>query len=312
MRAVRTGEQGIVVETAPDPSDSEFTVRVTSAGICGSDLVKVNRGSSPITLGHEFGGFAPDGTLVAVQPTVPCWSCEYCARGDDQLCPRGRQQLHGATRDGGLADRVVVDPTSLVPLAAGVDPTTVGLVEPIAVAIHAVNRTEALPGHRVLVIGGGTIGLLCAAVLRERNVDVDVAARYPHQKRVAEALGAGVQPSGEYERVIEAAGTPSSFEQAFEAVRPGGRITLVALPAEPLPLPRSAVLNEVSIVPSLTYGHHDGVREFASAAAFLGAHPHLAGLLVTHRFDLADAAEAFRVAADHSSGAIKVLLLPWR
>ena len=116
----------------------------------------------------------------------------------------------------------------MVAVPDGVPPSTPALVEPIAVAVHAVNR--AAPEERVLVIGGGSIGLLCAAVLADRGVAVDVLARHLAQLAAAGALGAGTTVCGRYRAVIDAAGTASSMEQAVRAAERGGRVVLVALP----------------------------------------------------------------------------------
>lgn len=283
---------------------------MTSSGICGSDLHAAKSGPSAVILGHEFGGLLDDGTLVAVQPTLPCGQCRYCGQGREQLCDDSRRRILGGTLDGGLTDETLVDPRCLVPMPVGVDPQAVGLVEPIAVAVHAVNVSRARAGQPVLVIGGGSIGLLCAAVLRDRGIDVDLAGRHPHQQDVATTLGAGRPGNGKYEVVIDAAGTASSWEQAARSVEAGGQIVLVALPWAPLPLDMRLVLKEVTIRPAAFYGWHEGEREFAEAARVLARHPELPDLLVTHRFGLGEAAAAFAAAADRSLGAIKVHVLP--
>jgi threonine dehydrogenase-like Zn-dependent dehydrogenase len=297
IRAVRLGAEGPVLGHRV-PGEG-VRVRVTSAGICGSDL---HLSESPVVVGHEFGGLLDDGTLVAVRPLLPCGECPSCVGGREQLCAEGRRRFYGGTLDGGLADQVWVDPSSLVP-APGVEPTAVSLVEPIAVAVHAVER--AGPADRVLVIGGGTIGLLCAAVLRDRGVPVDVSVRHEHQAAVAHAVGAGAT-SGRYPVVIDAAGTASSWDQAARAAEPGGRVVLVALPWEPLGVTMRHVFHELDVISAAFYTGDD----FVEAAAVLARRPELCDLLVTHRFGLEQAPEAFRVAADRKAGAIKVQLLP--
>jgi threonine dehydrogenase-like Zn-dependent dehydrogenase len=303
-RSVHRTEAGIETITGPPPLGDGVRVRVTSAGICGSDLHAVADGRLPVVLGHEFGGWTDDGTLVAVMPYAPCGSCAACARGDEQLCPTGTRAFHGGTRDGGLADEVLVDPRCPVPVPAGVDPEAVALVEPLAVAVHAVNRASS--GERALVIGGGSIGLLCAAVLADRGRGVDLLARHPAQIRAAEAIGAGTTATGRYPVVIDAAGTASSMDQAVRAVVRGGRVVLVALPWEPVSVGVGLVLKEVSVLPAVYYSR----AEFEDAAELLGRHPELPAQVVTHRFGLDDAASAFAVAGDRAAGAIKVHLLP--
>ncbi|WP_181784032.1 zinc-binding dehydrogenase, partial [Pseudonocardia pini] len=136
------------------------------------------------------------------------------------------------------------------------------------------------------------------------------SARHSAQIEAAAALGAGTEPTGRYAVVVEAAGSTGSFAQAIRFAQRGGRIALVALPWEPLQVTQAAVLKEVTIVPAIYYGHHEGTDEFAESAALLARHPEIAPALVTHRFGFDDAAEAFRVAAERSAGSIKVHLLP--
>jgi 2-desacetyl-2-hydroxyethyl bacteriochlorophyllide A dehydrogenase len=306
IRVVRRTDTGIETLMSPRPTGNGVRVRVTSAGICGSDLHATRTGPLPFVLGHEFGGRLLDGTLVAVQPSLPCGTCPSCLRGEEQTCAAARRSFHGASLDGGLADEVLVDPRLIVPVPEGVDETVVALVEPIAVAVHAVERARPRDGERVLVVGGGTIGLLCAGVLHDRGIDVDLSARHPHQVTAAQRLGARTEVSGRYSLVIDAAATTSSFEQTLRAAEDGGRIVLVGLPWEPLSFGMALVLREINLVPAIFYTRAD----LAEAAAVLSRHPEFADILVTHRFPLEKADEAFRVAGDRASGAIKVHLLP--
>ena len=170
MRAVRaTGDGGVGVvqvdATVPGHAVDPVRVRVRACGICHSDL-HLAGWNIPVTLGHEFAGVLDDGTAVAVQPNVWCGECDRCLAGDTQLCRTGLSRLHGVSVDGGLADEVVVDRSCLVALPAGVTPEIGALVEPLAVGGHAVGRAAPPSGSRVLVIGGGSIGLAVVAAAR--------------------------------------------------------------------------------------------------------------------------------------------------
>jgi threonine dehydrogenase-like Zn-dependent dehydrogenase len=220
--------------------------------------------------------------------------------------------------DGGLADEVVVDRRCLVPLNPSVDPAIGALVEPLAVGTHAAGRVQVEAGDRVLVIGGGSIGLATVAALGARGLDVDLVARHPHQRAGGELLGAAPGAADEYGAVVDAAGTQSSLDDAISRVRPGGTVVVVATYWEPVTIGAALLTKEVRIVPSAMYGHpaHDGhahagsMSEFEAAAALLAARPEVVDALVHHRFGLDDAPEAFRVAGDRAAGAIKVLLEP--
>jgi 2-desacetyl-2-hydroxyethyl bacteriochlorophyllide A dehydrogenase len=312
MRAVRSASGGVAVLNVPAPSGDGVTVQVRSSGICGSDLHLLSFGL-PVTLGHEFAGVLADGTPVAAQPTVPCGQCDGCAAGQDQLCRTLFQRMHGVSLDGGLADEVRVDPSCLVPLPPGVPSADAALVEPLAVALHGVRQADLVAGHRLLVIGAGTIGQLVVAVARHYGLDVSVVARHPAQVRAAEMLGAkiGLAAGGdEYDVVIDAAGTQSSLDLAIERVRPGGTVVVVATYWSPVGIGHALLGKEVRLVPAFTYGHHGGRREFDEAAAILASHPQIADAVVTHRVGLDEAARGFELAADRQSGAIKVLVEP--
>ncbi len=313
MRAVRTvdGEFTVVEVDEPDPSDSEVVVDIASSGICGSDLHLQGFGI-PVTFGHECAGHLADGTPVAIQPLMHCGACDRCLDDQTHLCRNGSGTMYGIARDGGMADRLVVDSSCLIPLPDGVRVADACLVEPLAVAQHAANSAGAEPGQRVLVVGGGMIGLACVATFRAAGADVDLSARHDHQVAAGERLGAGTAASGEYDIVVDAAGTGSAVAMALDHARPGAVLSVPAVYWEPLTIPNATtfVVKEVRMQPSYTYGHHHGVREVDEAAALLGACRELAEAVITHRFGLDDAPEAFRVAADRAAGAIKVVLEP--
>jgi threonine dehydrogenase-like Zn-dependent dehydrogenase len=314
MRAVRaTGDGGVGVvqvdATVPEHAQDPVRVRVRSCGICGSDL-HLAEWNLPVTLGHEFAGVLDDGTAVAVQPNVWCGECDRCRAGDTHLCRTGMSRLHGVSVDGGLADEVIVDRSCLVPLPEAIGPDIGALVEPLAVAGHALQRVQLEPGNRVLVIGGGSIGLSILAVARARGIDVDLSARYRHQHEAGERLGASRDFVDEYAVVVDAAGTQSSLDDAVTKVRPGGTIVVAATYWDPVSFGSDLLGKEAHVVPSTMYGHVHGAREFEVAAEVLAAAPDLADVLISHRFSLDDAAEAFRVSGDRTAGSIKVVLEP--
>jgi len=312
MRAVRNTDVGIeVLDLAPvEPADGLVRVRVRAAGICGSDLHLLEWGPMPVTLGHEFAGLLDDGTEVAVQPQTPCLECDRCRAGDDHLCRTLLERTHGVSVDGGLADEVLVDPRAVVPLPDGVALADAGLVEPLAVAVHGVHLLTVETGPRVLVIGGGSIGLCAVAALGHEGIEPDLVARHPHQVEAGEQLGAAARLGADYDVVIDAAGSQAAVDQAFDRVRPGGTVVAMATYWSPVQVGLAMTTKEVRFVSSSGYGHHHGAREFEVAAEVLAAVPELPGALVTHRFGLDDAPEAFRVAGDRAAGAIKVQLEP--
>jgi threonine dehydrogenase-like Zn-dependent dehydrogenase len=311
MRAVRNTEAGIRVVDVPVPDGPGTRVRVRSAGICGSDLEMVRTGLAAATLGHEIAGVLDDGTEVAVHPFVPCGSCALCERGRQELCRNATATMLGVFADGGMADQVVVADSCIVPLGPGIGVADASLVEPVAVALHACNRTGIAPGMRIGVVGAGTIGLLTGAVARHLGADVSIGARHEAQRRAAEVLGLAVGLSRDCDVVFEAAGTSSGFDDAVRACTRGGTIGLVSTTWEPISISfLNAQMREVTIVPAFVYGEAHGQREFDTAAAIASSHPELAPAIITHRFALEEAPHAFDVAAGRAHGAIKVVLHP--
>jgi len=305
VRAVRRTDRGVeVVDVAP-PAEG-VRVRVTSAGICGSDFHLIEQGPLPQTLGHEFGGVLDDGTAVAVRPNVTCGVCGPCTSGRSHLCTTALGRFYGVSIDGGLADEVGVDPACLIPLPAGVDPADAGLAEPAAVAVHGVTTLGVGGGQRVLVVGAGPIGLCAIAAAVAAGADVDVVARREDRQAAAARLGARVGAGEDYDVVFDAAGTTESAGEAVGRVAPGGKVGMLGTWWDPVSLDGRWQLKEVALVPAFLYRPD----EFARAAQLLADVPLVREVVVTHRFALAEAAEAFRVAADRSTGAIKVLLHP--
>ncbi len=293
-----------------DPADGDVRVTVASSGICGSDLHLVDVGPSWAVLGHEFSGTLDDGTPVAVLPVVHCGSCDRCLAGYGAQCRNALAAMYGITLDGGLADEAWVHPSCPTPLPPGVPLEDACLVEPLAVALHGLHRAGVVDGMRILVLGAGPIGLCTVAAVRHVGADVDVAGHRPNRAAAAERLGGTLRVTGDYDVVVDAAGTQSSLDRATELARPGGTVGILGTFWDPVALGLTVQMKELTLVPSFTYGHHHGVGEFAEATRVLAGTPDLADTVVSHRFGLDEAAEAFRVAADRKEDPIKVVVLP--
>jgi threonine dehydrogenase-like Zn-dependent dehydrogenase len=310
MRAVRHTSRGIELIDVPAPTGPGVRVRVRSSGICGTDLVMTKGAPLPFTLGHEFAGLLDDGSAVAVEPIDPCGTCDQCATGQHQRCRSGPEVFYGIGADGGLCDEMLVPIGSLHPLPPELPVADACLAEPTAVALHGLRVAGVGPGQRVAVIGGGSIGLLVVAGASAAGADVDLVARHPAQIEAGERLGAGT-PRGNYDLVVDAAGSASALATGVELARPGGALLLLAVYFDEVPLQGVPLLSkELTVFNAMAYSHHDGGSDFGTAVELLAARPEIADTLITRRFSLDDAAEAFRAAADRASGAIKVVLEP--
>ena len=311
MRAVRSVEGGVAVVELDDPPGTGELLEMKATSICGSDLSYIRFGSRAI-LGHELAGVREDGTAVVVEAIYGCMECAQCARGAYNLCPTHGQRALGISADGGMAEHFRAPAARLVPLPAGIDVRDASLVEPAAVSWHALRLAETGPGTRAAVVGAGALGLLAVAGARRLGAaDVALEARHPHQKEAGERLGAHPDSAGLYDVVVEAAGTQASLARCGELVAPGGTIVVLGVHFGPVQLDWMPLFHkEARVIPSLGYCAHDGRREMEDAAAMLADDPDIARTLITHRFPIEDAAEAFRVASERAAGALRVVIEP--
>ncbi|HPG24817.1 MAG: alcohol dehydrogenase catalytic domain-containing protein [Spirochaetaceae bacterium] len=315
MLAVRFEDKQVVVGEAPTPSGDDVLVRVRGCGICGSDVTILDSGFPIFGIpGHEIAGELEDGTPVAIEPIAPCGTCRYCRTGDTQVCTVGNSMIYGIGRDGGMAEALRVAARCLVPLPRGIDARTGFLVEPLAVAVHGVRRAGIDGSQRVLVVGGGTIGLCAVAAATSAGAEVGLVARHPAQVAAGRQLGAELVESGaggDYDVVLDCAGTASATAASCEALRPNGTLLMLASSWDTIELPGLAVAaKELEIVVSTMYGRAGTLRDVDAAAGILGAREEVADALISHRFPLAEAAKAFEVSRDRAGGAIKVVLEP--
>ena len=311
MRAVRVENGSVCVVDVPAPQGDGVRVRIRAAGICGSDLHMIEYGATMgVTLGHELAGETADGRPVAIEPLAPCEACPACRVGDYNLCTGSAQMIFGIMRDGGMADELVVPPRCLVPLPSGIALPDASLVEPLAVAVHGFRKIGLHGGQRVAVVGGGTIGLCAVAAARFAGAEVSIEARYDHQRAAAARLGA-TPIDGEYDVVVESAGSDSAVQRIAELARPGGMLVLLGVYWGAIALPGlSMMMKELRVQPSSMYGRHATGRDIEAAAALLASDPAIPAAIITHRLPLDAAPEAFAIARDRQAGAIKVVLEP--
>jgi 2-desacetyl-2-hydroxyethyl bacteriochlorophyllide A dehydrogenase len=311
VKAVRSVQGGVAVVDLDEAPGTGELLSMKATSICGSDLSYIRFGSRAI-LGHELAGIRADGTPVVVEAIYGCMACDQCARGAYNLCPTHGQRALGISADGGIAEEFRVPATRLMPLPAGLDLADASIVEPASVSWHALGLAHTGPHDRVAVVGAGALGLLAVAGARRFGCDsVALEARHPHQKKAGERLGADIGAQGLYDVVVEAAGTAESLVRCGEIVAPGGTIVVLGVHLGPVQLDWMPLFHrEARIIPSLGYCAHDGVREMDEAAAMLAEEPDIARTIITHRFPIEDAVEAFRVASDKTCSAIRVVIEP--
>lgn len=254
MRAVRLhGKDDVRLHDEPETvaADGDSLVKIHAVGICGSDLhwyVDGHIGDShlerPVVPGHEFFGTALTGAYagqrVVIDPAISCHHCEYCLRGDHNLCERIIFAGHGA-RDGGMQDLLSWPDQAMTPLPDSLSDHEAVILEPLGVAVHAFDLAHAKPGTTIGVVGCGPIGLLLLQLARNAS-SAGVIAVEPlaHRRDKATELGADVvvapDQAGEHHNtcdlVFEVNGNPAAVAEAVGLAKPGARVVLVGIPDE--------------------------------------------------------------------------------
>jgi len=307
----------------PVPAADEALVRITAVGICGSDLQYYAQGrigelefGAGHILGHEVAGVvdalgpgadgpAP-GTAVAVDPAIPCGECRFCLAGDTNFCERLR--FFGSPPHHGALQQYITHPSRLLlPIPAEWSPAATVVLEPLAVAIHAVDLGHLSVGDAVAVFGCGPIGLMIARVAQLAGARL-VCATEPlaHRRAAATRFGGSTTldpaahdvvreikgQTGGYgaDVAFEAAGSESATVQAIQALRPGGTLVLLGYWKQD----QVAIPGITAMRKGLTVRFVRRMKNTFDRAIDLARRGLVdVASLVTHEFSLEQAAEAF-------------------
>jgi len=304
MKVARLHSMGIVRlhdEATRVPGVGESLVRITAVGLCGSDLhwfseagIGDARLVKPLVLGHEFAGITETGQRVAIDPAVPCEVCEFCREGNPNLCNNMRFAGHGQT-DGALQEQLAWPTRCFFPLPDSLSDADGAMLEPLGVAVHAVDLGKIRAGMRVGVFGCGPIGLLVIQVANAAGAtEVLVTEPLAHRLKAAQQLNAKVwQPDQEVDVAFECAGENEAVEDAVAATRPGGRVILVGIPGNDRTSFTASVARRkgltIKLARRMKHTYPRAIRLVESGAVKFQS-------LITHRFPLEKVAEAFAVA----------------
>jgi len=341
MRAVfLTGIRGVEVRDVPSPRierPTDVLLAVEVVGMCGSDMHYYKDGrigsqvvEFPWIVGHECAGTVleagPEAGLkvdgrVAVDPLVWCMECDQCRAGRYHTCRN--QAFLGCPGQlaGSLAERLVMPAASCFPIPDGMTFERAALTEPFAIALHAAGLADIPAGGSAAILGAGPIGLCVLAALRAQ-LDVRayvtelleprlaLARRMGARAAFQAAGGAGAleiataEPLG-VDVVFECAGRQETLDEAVELLKPGGQLVLVGIPAG----------NRISLDMNLLRRKELRVQNVRRQnervpQAIEMVHSGRVDLdpLVTHRFPLAEAAEAFELVADYRDGVVKAMV----
>ena len=277
---VYTQPNEVRIQQHPEPilESDEVILRIDAVGICGSDM-HAYHGHDPrrkpgLILGHEFAGTVVQsrsslfdkGARVTGNPLITCGRCEYCQQGRNNLC--ANRTMVWMTRPGAFAEYMSIPALSLIAIPETMDSDTAALTEPAATAVHAIDLSvralrRPVQECRVLVIGGGAIGMFTALLLKHFGVlELDVIEVNPLRRQVLaeETRCKVIDPTAEscgenhYELVVDCVGSAITRSTAFQAIRPGGVIMHVGLQewASDIDM-RKLTLAEITLLGTYTY-----------------------------------------------------------
>ena len=223
-------------------------LKVKAAGICSSDIPRIFTNGTyhfPTIPGHEFCGEVVAvaenddkyliGKRMGVFPLIPCKKCEYCQKGHYEMCKK--YNYLGSRCDGGFAEYVVVPKWNLIELPSNVSFTEAAVLEPLAVAYHAVSAVNISRIRSAAVIGTGAIGLFIAIIMKVKGIEVTILGRNEKKRELANRCGIdkyintiSEDDKNQFDATFEAVGTNASLIQAIEKTKSGGQILLVGNP----------------------------------------------------------------------------------
>ncbi len=339
------GPRDLRVERVPrpeSPGPGMALLRITAVGVCGSDIHTYQDArigdtvvETPLILGHEFAGvveavgpesldgnFQPlqVGTRVAVDPAQPCGRCEMCEQGHPNLCHR----LHfcGTYPDAGsLSEYMLMPARSCFPIPDAMDDASAALLEPLGIAIHAIDLAKLRVADSVAILGAGPIGLYILQMARLAGAQpiyvvdqfpwrLELAARYggiPINFQETDPLATIRQATGGrgVDVAIEAAWADHSIQWAAEMARLGGRLVLVGIPGpDKLEMKHSTARRKgltIRLSRRMKHVYPRGIKLWASGAVDLTG-------IVSHHFPLAQTPAAYALNERYADNVVKIII----
>ncbi|MFQ5878960.1 MAG: zinc-binding dehydrogenase [Dehalococcoidia bacterium] len=320
----------------PTPAPGEVLVKVGATAICGTDLHIYNgeaKAALPRVPGHEVAGTIEDvglgvsdferGDRVAVNPILSCGSCELCIMGRENLCPQGG--LLGRESDGSLREYLTIPSRQAFKLPPNIPFEEAALIQPLSTAVHAQRQALITVTDSVVVVGQGAAGLMHTRLAKLSGAfPVIAVGRSQWKLELAQQMGADVTVSGAggdavsevlqltgglgTDVVIEAVGSPDTFQQALQMVRPGGRVVLYGL--SPHPVPTLDVYSIYLKEARLLFPRANTPADFHLAVAMVAAGRIDLKPLISKSYRLEGAASAFRFAEEERRQVLRVVINP--
>ena len=319
---------------APILSQGQVLVKVRAAGICGSDIPRIYTNGTyhyPLIPGHEFSGEVVAeyedekksliGRRVGVFPLIPCMECTECQKRRFEMCKN--YNYLGSRCDGGFAEYVAVPKENLISLPKNVSFEAGAMLEPMAVAVHAIRRINPKKGQTVAVCGLGTIGMLVVMFLKEMGIDdIIVFANKESQRQKAIELGIKPENLGLKNRPIdvffECVGSNETIKWALDLTAPGGKVMLVGNPKSDVGLDRNTywkvLRNQLTLMGTWNSSFMvDGFQKLGEVDDWKYAIDRVSDgsvqpeKIISHRFGFDEFMTGFELMRDKSEDYIKVM-----
>ena len=322
----------------PMPGPGELQIKLEYVGVCGSDLHFYSEGrlanwvpDGPLVLGHEPGGVVTAlgdgvtgfeiGDKVAIEPGVPCGSCEDCLKGQYNLCRSVKFMAIPNEKDGVFSEYCVHAASMTFKLPANMTTLEGALIEPLAVGMHACELSNAKIGETAVVLGAGCIGLVTMMALKARGVsEIYVADILDKRLEKAKELGAtkvfnslnesiedfvGQLPGGGVDQVYECAGSKVTTLQTCKLIKRAGKVTLVGVSPEPILEMDLATLNAMEGTIYSVYRYRN-LYPAAIQAVSKGLIP--LKEIVSHTYDFGDLIETIDYCLTNKDDVIKAVI----
>lgn len=328
--------------SAPSLQENEVLVKVMAAGVCGSDIPRIYRDGAhrmPLIPGHEFAGEVVQctertaqwqGKRVGIFPLIPCKACAPCKQKKYEMCRK--YSYLGSRCDGGFAEYVAVPGWNLIELSPKVKPEAVAMMEPMAVAVHAMRAIAPGKSDTIVVSGLGTIGLLLLMFLKQQGFERILAIGNKEFQR-QKSLELGIRETEYYDSragkvsdwileqtgnlgadiFFECVGTQENILTALSSSAPGGKLMMIGNPASDMVLDKNTywkiLRHQLTIMgtwnSSFTGSDEDDWHYVKLALESGTVHPEQ---LITHRFPLAELEKGLHIMRDKTEDYVKIMV----
>jgi L-iditol 2-dehydrogenase len=336
-----TGIRKMEMKNIPDPvlkNDNDVLIKMSVVGVCGSDIhyyVAGRIGSQvvqyPFPVGHEGAGIVVKigrsvtqvkaGDRIAIEPAMPCWECDQCKAGRFHTCRKLRFLGCPGQADGCLTEYIVMPETSCIKIDDSLSLDEAVISEPLAIGVYAVKKSIPMPGARIGILGSGPIGMSVLLAAKAEGCEfIYMTDKLDGRLKVVKKAGATYTGNIDKQEVVkeilsleplmldavfECCGQQEAFDQAFELLKPGGKLVIVGIPEfdfwkVPADVSRRKEITIQNIRRQVDCTE-DALHSMTTGKINVS-------LMATHRFSFSDTPRAFDMVAGYEDGVMKAMI----